>query len=81
MSLNKFMHPRNPYKNNKPDFKKLALEHEEFRKVGESIELPADEMNSVFTTLQISLGFISVIFTIKEMIRTYKPNIRQIFRL
>ena len=52
MSLNKFMHPRNPYKNNKPDFKKLALEHEEFRKVSDNPELPADEINSVFTTFR-----------------------------
>ena len=27
------MHPRNRYKNNQPDFKKLALKYEKFRKV------------------------------------------------
>ena len=32
MALNKFMHPRNPYKDKKPDFKALALKYEEFRK-------------------------------------------------
>ncbi|XP_073980848.1 U6 small nuclear RNA (adenine-(43)-N(6))-methyltransferase isoform X1 [Rhodnius prolixus] len=31
MSMNKFMHPRNPYRN-PPDFKKLALDYPEFRK-------------------------------------------------
>ena len=33
MSLSRYMHPRNRYKNNRPDFKKLALDHEGFRKV------------------------------------------------
>ena len=32
MALNKYMHPRNPYKDKKPDFKALALKYEEFRK-------------------------------------------------
>ena len=32
MSLNKSMHPRNPYKDKKPDFKALAIKYEEFRK-------------------------------------------------
>ena len=32
MALNRFMHPRNPYKEKKPDFKSLALKYEEFRK-------------------------------------------------
>ncbi len=32
MALNKFMHPRNPYKEKKPDFKTLAVKYEEFRK-------------------------------------------------
>ena len=32
MSLNKSMHPRNPYKDKKPDFKALASKYEEFRK-------------------------------------------------
>ena len=30
MSLNKFMHPRNKYKNKKPDFKELASKYPEF---------------------------------------------------
>lgn len=32
MALNRFMHPRNPYKEKKPNFKALALKYEEFRK-------------------------------------------------
>lgn len=32
MALNKFMHPRNIYKNKKPDFKALAIKYPEFRK-------------------------------------------------
>ena len=32
MSLNKFMHPRNKYKNQKPSFKELALEYPDFGK-------------------------------------------------
>ena len=32
MALNKQMHPRNPFKNNKPDFKALATKYEHFRK-------------------------------------------------
>ncbi len=32
MALNKFMHPRNPYKEKKPDFKALAIKYPEFRK-------------------------------------------------
>lgn len=31
MALNKFMHPRNPFKDKKPDFKKLAINYKEFR--------------------------------------------------
>ncbi len=31
MALNKFMHPRNPYKNQRPDFQVLAAKYEEFR--------------------------------------------------
>ena len=33
MSLNKFMHERNPYKKKKPNFQQLALKYEDFRKV------------------------------------------------
>jgi len=36
MSLGRFMHPRNLYKNNRPDFKKLALDHEGFRQVAKT---------------------------------------------
>ena len=32
MALNKLMHPRNPYKNKKPDFKQLSIKYEQFRK-------------------------------------------------
>ena len=32
MALNKFMHPRNHYKEKKPDFKALAVKYPEFRK-------------------------------------------------
>ena len=32
MSLNQFMHHRNPYKNKKPNFKDLAIKYEDFRK-------------------------------------------------
>ncbi|XP_064618931.1 RNA N6-adenosine-methyltransferase mettl16-like isoform X2 [Lineus longissimus] len=32
MAFNKFMHPKNPYRSRKPDFKDLALKYEEFRK-------------------------------------------------
>ena len=32
MSLNKFMHPRNKYRNQKPSFKELALEYPDFGK-------------------------------------------------
>ena len=32
MSLNKYMHPRNPYKN-PPNFKEMAVKFPEFRKV------------------------------------------------
>ena len=31
MALNKYMHPRNPYKTKKPDFKQLAIKYPEFR--------------------------------------------------
>ena len=31
MSLNKYMHPRNPYRQKKPDFKALALKYDFFR--------------------------------------------------
>ena len=31
MSLNKYMHPRNPYRHKKPDFKSLALKYDFFR--------------------------------------------------
>ena len=31
MALNKYMHPRNPYKTRKPDFKELAIKYPEFR--------------------------------------------------
>lgn len=31
MALNKYMHPRNPYKNKKPDFKELAIQFDYFR--------------------------------------------------
>ena len=31
MALNKYMHPRNPYKNQKPNFKQLAIKYPEFR--------------------------------------------------
>jgi len=31
MSLNRFMHPRNPYKQKKPDFKALAVKYDFFR--------------------------------------------------
>ena len=33
MSLNKFMHPRNPFYNNPPDFKQLAKLFPEFSKI------------------------------------------------
>lgn len=33
MSLNKFMHQRNPYKGSRPDFKALALKYKVFREV------------------------------------------------
>ena len=33
MALNKYMHPRNIYKNKKPDFKALAIKYPEFREV------------------------------------------------
>lgn len=32
MALNKLMHPRNPFKDIKPDFKALAAKYEEFKK-------------------------------------------------
>lgn len=32
MALNKYMHPRNVYKDRKPNFKKLAEKYEEFHK-------------------------------------------------
>ncbi|CAH1802081.1 unnamed protein product [Owenia fusiformis] len=32
MALNKFMHPRNPYKHRKPDFKALAIKYSDFRR-------------------------------------------------
>jgi methyltransferase len=32
MALNKFMHPKNPYKEKPPDFKNLALKYPEFAK-------------------------------------------------
>ncbi len=32
MSLNKYMHPRNPYRQKKPDFKSLALKYDFFRR-------------------------------------------------
>ena len=32
MALNKFMHPRNPYKEKRPDFKALVIKYPEFRK-------------------------------------------------
>lgn len=32
MSLNKYMHPRNPFYNNSPDFKKLASIYSDFAK-------------------------------------------------
>lgn len=31
LNLNEFMHPRNPYKEKKPDFKALAIKYPEFR--------------------------------------------------
>ena len=31
MALNKYMHPRNPYKTQKPNFKQLAIKYPEFR--------------------------------------------------
>ena len=31
MDLNKYMHPRNPYKTKKPNFKELAIKYPEFR--------------------------------------------------
>ena len=31
MALNKYMHPRNPYKTKKPSFKELAIKYPEFR--------------------------------------------------
>lgn len=31
MALNKYMHPRNPYKTKKPNFKELAIKYPEFR--------------------------------------------------
>ena len=33
MSLNKFMHPKNPFKHTKPDFLQLYETYESFRKV------------------------------------------------
>lgn len=32
MALNKFMHPRNRYRKNKPDYKALAVEYPDFRR-------------------------------------------------
>jgi methyltransferase len=31
MALNKFMHPRNPYRNKKPNFQALAAKYEDFQ--------------------------------------------------
>ena len=33
MALNKFMHERNPFKTQRPDFKALALKYDKFRQV------------------------------------------------